>query len=227
MSAHQTDMISSQARNSILQKLHGANAQANEAEALDYQPWGHQVELTLPQKTQRFITNMTNNHTEVMHISLDELESTIEDVVVKKGLTTAATGTRGKYLKQFALGLRQLEVTSFDFCIESWKSALFENIDVGITHCLAGIADTGALVLWPSSEEPRTLSLVPPCHIAVIDESSIMSNFIEVIETQNWKEKMPTNALLISGPSKTADIQQTLAYGAHGPSELVVLIIKA
>ena len=38
---------------------------------------------------------------------------------------------------------------------------------------------------------------------------------------------MPTNALLISGPSKTADIQQTLAYGAHGPKELIVLVINA
>ena len=43
----------------------------------------------------------------------------------------------------------------------------------------------------------------------------------EVITTN-----MPTNALLITGPSKTADIQQTLAYGAHGPSELVVLIVN-
>jgi L-lactate dehydrogenase complex protein LldG len=38
---------------------------------------------------------------------------------------------------------------------------------------------------------------------------------------------LPTNALLISGPSKTADIQQTLAYGAHGPRELVVLIVPS
>lgn len=42
---------------------------------------------------------------------------------------------------------------------------------------------------------------------------------------QDWAHHMPTNALLISGPSKTADIQQTLAYGAHGPSELVVLLL--
>jgi L-lactate dehydrogenase complex protein LldG len=41
---------------------------------------------------------------------------------------------------------------------------------------------------------------------------------------EGWSNGMPTNALLISGPSKTADIQQTLAYGAHGPRELVVLL---
>jgi hypothetical protein len=45
--------------------------------------------------------------------------------------------------------------------------------------------------------------------------------------SENWAAGLPTNALLISGPSKTADIQQTLAYGAHGPKELIVLVINA
>ena len=46
------------------------------------------------------------------------------------------------------------------------------------------------------------------------------------MKAQNWAAGMPTNALLISGPSKTADIEQTLAYGVHGPKELIVLIIE-
>jgi L-lactate dehydrogenase complex protein LldG len=44
--------------------------------------------------------------------------------------------------------------------------------------------------------------------------------------SERWAEAMPTNALVISGPSKTADIQQTLAYGAHGPRELIVLLCR-
>ena len=46
------------------------------------------------------------------------------------------------------------------------------------------------------------------------------------MKAQNWSSGMPTNALLISGPSKTADIEQTLAYGVHGPKELIVLMIE-
>ena len=44
--------------------------------------------------------------------------------------------------------------------------------------------------------------------------------------TENWISEMPSNALLISGPSKTADIEQTLVYGVHGCKELVVLLIQ-
>ena len=54
----------------------------------------------------------------------------------------------------------------------------------------------------------------------------MFDNLHEAMHTQRWSEGLPTNALLISGPSKTADIQQTLAYGAHGPKELIVLILQ-
>ena len=46
------------------------------------------------------------------------------------------------------------------------------------------------------------------------------------MKTENWSAQMPTNAILISGPSKTADIEMTLAFGVHGPRELIVLIIE-
>ena len=70
------------------------------------------------------------------------------------------------------------------------------------------------------------MSLVPPIHIAVIEAEKIYNTFSEVIQTENWPDKMPTNVLLISGPSKTADIELTLAFGVHGPKELIVLIVK-
>ena len=68
------------------------------------------------------------------------------------------------------------------------------------------------------------MSLVPPVHIVLLDASKIYNTFFEAQQAEGWANGLPTNSLLISGPSKTADIQQTLAYGAHGPKELVVLI---
>jgi L-lactate dehydrogenase complex protein LldG len=101
-------------------------------------------------------------------------------------------------------------------------------IDAGITSTLGAIAETGALILWPSAAEPRLLSLTPGLHIAVLDAEAIFNTFAEAIDWQHWLEQgMPTNALLISGPSKTADIELILTFGVHGPKELVVFILTA
>ena len=67
---------------------------------------------------------------------------------------------------------------------------------------------------------------VPPVHIALLEADKLYTTFAEAVQAQGWVQTgMPTNALLISGPSKSADIEQTLAYGVHGPKELVVILI--
>ena len=114
---------------------------------------------------------------------------------------------------------------AFDGRIEECKDDLFR-VDAGITTTSGAVAETGAIVLWPDAEEPRTLSLVPPVHIAVLEAAKIYNSFCEIIEVQKWASGMPTNALLISGPSKTADIEMTLAFGVHGPKELIVFILQ-
>ncbi len=116
------------------------------------------------------------------------------------------------------------ELIAYQHEIESFKDQMFK-IDAGITSTQGAIAETGAIIVWPTEKEPRLLSLVPPIHIAVLDADSIFNTFCEAIQNQNWPEKMPTNVLLVSGPSKTADIELVLAFGVHGPKELVVLIL--
>jgi L-lactate dehydrogenase complex protein LldG len=71
------------------------------------------------------------------------------------------------------------------------------------------------------------MSLVPNTHIVLVDEESIYETFGQIMLDQNWSINMPSNTLLISGPSKTADIEQVLAYGVHGPKELIVLILTS
>lgn len=81
-------------------------------------------------------------------------------------------------------------------------------------------------MLESSPLEPRSLSLVPPVHFCLFDTNKMYNEFHNAVEGEKLVEKgMPTNVILISGPSKTADIQLTLAYGAHGPRDLVVLAV--
>jgi L-lactate dehydrogenase complex protein LldG len=108
--------------------------------------------------------------------------------------------------------------------IERNREELFDAADASLTSCRAAIAETGSLVLWPTPAEPRLLSLVPPTHCMLVESERIVSTLHELMVTERWARGMPTNAILISGPSKSADIEQTLAYGVHGPARLIVLI---
>lgn len=116
------------------------------------------------------------------------------------------------------------ELVAFDREIEDLKETIF-SVDAGITTTHGAIAEIGALILWSSAEEPRQISLVPPIHVCVLLADNIYNTFLEAIRKENWTGGMPTNAFLISGPSKTADIELTLAFGVHGPKELIVLIV--
>lgn len=216
----------SYARHNILSRLKKANAAPAKTADIPFEPWGFEHSKTHQQKMTRFCQALTASHAQLFHIESDQISETLGKLAQDNNWQRAAIGTEGKWINQFKHGLNTLDVIEFHSEIKNWKSALFHEVDVGITHVLTGIADTGTLVLWPNEHEPRTLSLVPPCHVAVMQASVLHNHFLEVMQVQNWSSNMPTNALLISGPSKTADIQQTLAYGAHGPSELIVLIVN-
>jgi L-lactate dehydrogenase complex protein LldG len=109
--------------------------------------------------------------------------------------------------------------------VEACRDLLFDGADAALTGCLGAVAETGSLLLSPTPREPRLMSLVPPIHAVLLDAGRIRSTFHELLVEQDWAGRgMPANALLITGPSKSADIEQTLAYGVHGPRELVVLI---
>jgi L-lactate dehydrogenase complex protein LldF len=109
--------------------------------------------------------------------------------------------------------------------VEDWRDGLFGEVDAALSTCRGAVAETGTLVLRPTPEEPRLLSLVPPIHVCLLDAAFIYSTFAELAAAQGWARGMPTNALLVTGPSKSADIEQTLTYGVHGPKELIVLVL--
>jgi len=213
----------STSRNSILSRLRAANIKALDQENLHYQPWKSEDDFLLKQ---RFTDHLTASHAQVISSDADRLGEVLEAVIVNKRFKRIAVGTAGTFYDDIKQATRSIDKVTFDGDFSELKTDLFTNVQAGITHCRAGIADTGTLVLWPDTSEPRTLSLVPPCHIALIQRSTIVSNFSTLMVTQAWQKGMPTNVVLVSGPSKTADIQQTLAYGAHGPSELVVILIE-
>lgn len=97
--------------------------------------------------------------------------------------------------------------------------------DIGITTAQAAIAETGTLVLDSSRERHRLVSLVPPVHIAIIDASKIFSTLGETLAVLHGDNNdLSSIVTFVTGPSRTADIELTLAIGVHGPQELYVII---
>lgn len=118
-----------------------------------------------------------------------------------------------------------VETLSFERPLVQWKNELFDSVDAGFTVARSGIAATGTLVIAPDAATPRTVSLAPPLHICLVYTSTLHADLHAAARAERWADGMPANLVLVSGPSKTSDIQQTLAYGAHGPRWLWVLII--
>ena len=196
----------------------------------DHKSFDEGKRWSIKEKVLRLKSMMEAVQTEVHLCEESAWKNTLLSVLEQKKINKILYGAKaflshdlGKF-KQDYTGVVP-EFIDYKDPIEKSKDLLFE-IDASITTTRGGIADTGSLILWPTPDEPRLMSLVPPIHIAVLNSSKIYSTFREAMISENWVSEMPTNALLISGPSKTADIEQTLVYGIHGCKELVVLVLQ-
>jgi len=105
------------------------------------------------------------------------------------------------------------------------QAELFD-CDLGITSAQWGIAETGTLVLESERERHRLASLVPPVHVAIIQASRIRRTMSEILTLIRNSEVGLSRAItFITGPSRTSDIELTLAIGVHGPGKLYVIVI--
>ena len=99
---------------------------------------------------------------------------------------------------------------------------------VGVSHALGGVAETGTLVLHSGPDNPTTLNFLPDTHIVVVDAADIAGDYESVwqrIRAAFGKGVMPRTVNWVSGPSRSADIEQTLLLGAHGPRALQIIVV--
>ncbi|MBT4341600.1 MAG: lactate utilization protein [Chloroflexi bacterium] len=111
--------------------------------------------------------------------------------------------------------------------IEKSKSKAF-SADIGITGVDYAIAETGTVVLHPRSGLSRLVSLAPPTHIAVLRPGEVLDSLDELFAMERndfMSGELAGSMNLISGPSKTADIEGTTVTGIHGPLEVHLVIL--
>ncbi|MBF0305236.1 MAG: LUD domain-containing protein [Alphaproteobacteria bacterium] len=97
---------------------------------------------------------------------------------------------------------------------------------VSVTPVAAGVAETGTLVLCSGPDSPTTLNFLPDTHIAVIEAGQVVGGYEEVWARLRVDGRLvPRNINMITGPSRTGDIEQTILLGAHGPRRLHVILV--
>lgn len=105
--------------------------------------------------------------------------------------------------------------------------------EASVTDCRCGMADSGSLVVWSDPTFGRSSTLVVPVHVILLPESRIVPDMIDALQLAHEQARasgvqghLPSNIVIINGPSKTADIEMNLVTGVHGPKYLYVVVIE-
>jgi L-lactate utilization protein LutC len=109
---------------------------------------------------------------------------------------------------------------------EPGRREAFFAADLGLSGVDYLIAETGSVVQLSRPDQPRSLSLLPPVHVAVAQRSQLLPDLFDLFERVPWAARggLPSGLSLITGPSKTGDIELRLVTGVHGPGELHVFV---
>ena len=111
---------------------------------------------------------------------------------------------------------------------EPSRRAAMRAADIGITGVDYAVAEIGSLVVCSKPGQERMVSLLPPVHVALIDEAQIVPDLYDLfgVLQENDAQALPSNLAFITGPSKTGDIELQLTTGVHGPGRWIVVIIR-
>jgi len=114
-----------------------------------------------------------------------------------------------------------------DFDARSWSAMSLDELydfDCAITDVQCAVAENATLVIRPSAQQGRGLSLVPMYHVAIVEQSQIIPDMIDLFAQMSHAPNR-SNVILITGPSKTADIEMNVVTGVHGPNVVKVFLL--
>ena len=156
------------------------------------------------------------------------LSSTVDEVETLAAVPTAVS----RYLEANALPRAAViwaELTALDWRSAGIEVATREARDtdlIGITGAFCAIAETGTLMTLSGRDTPAAVSLLPETHVAVVMKSRIVRGMEEAWQLARTElGRLPRSVNFISGPSRTADIEQTVTLGAHGPYRVHIILV--
>lgn len=130
----------------------------------------------------------------------------------------------GSFFAQRQVEVRGWEWLERDAPVQRWEKAF--SADLGVTSVDWAIAETGSLAVAARPGRGRSVSLLPPVYVALLEPSQIVPDLFDVFaKLELEKAQLPSGLSLITGPSKTGDIQLKLTTGVHGPGEVHAIVV--
>ncbi|HOL71293.1 MAG TPA: lactate utilization protein [Bryobacteraceae bacterium] len=177
-------------------------------------------EMSVEARIERFFKNLENLAGKtLLASSLEEARCYVAQLIGEQ----PAVASNAPLLRE--CGITDLPTVRSGFACESDLRAACASAAFGITSADYALADTGTLVLFSSPEEARMVSLLPPVHVAVVPRGRILTGLDELLTEVPLPADRSSSMLFITGPSRTADIEQILVRGVHGPGEIHVIVV--
>jgi L-lactate dehydrogenase complex protein LldG len=113
------------------------------------------------------------------------------------------------------------------FDCKRWDQMTLDELydyDAGVTDVYAAVAETGSLVVRASTGHGRALSLVPPVHVAIVEPKNLLADLVDLFQKMS-ADGVASSVSIITGPSKTSDIEMNLVIGVHGPVVVKVFVL--
>jgi len=130
-----------------------------------------------------------------------------------------------RLLRERAIAVHAWDQLERQSSAERWPSAFAA--ELGITSVDWAVAETGTLALCSDPGHGRVVSLLPPNFLAILEPSQIVPDLFDLFDRlEQHKQDLPSNLVLVTGPSKTGDIELKLTTGVHGPGNVHVLVVE-
>lgn len=171
-----------------------------------------------------FARRAKESKTEVELVSVEELPRRLIDCLNAASVHRIALPV-SPFLRQLDVQ-RHLNLAGFE--VGRWDRLSADEVfdfDCGVTDVYCAVAETGSLVMRADPDHGRVLSLAAPVHVAIVQPKDLVPDLVDLFEKLQ-REGTGSGITLISGPSKTSDIETTLVTGVHGPMRVIVFVLQ-
>jgi len=164
------------------------------------------------------------NHVGVEFVAAVDVAGKVREFLVGEKVKRAAVSSGGLLAR---LGVVEV-LQKAEIEAREWEGMTLDEIydcQCGVTEADYAVAETGSLVVRASKGNGRAVSLVPAVHVAVVEETRLLADLVDLFAALG-RDGTGSAVTLITGPSKTADIEMNLVFGVHGPMRVQVFVVR-